>query len=287
MSEEKGEYIVNAPATIQEPPEAYHANPALSFTEFKRFMVSPLEYRAYRDQPADSAALSFGRLAHCLALEPEKFGERYAVLPDIDRRTKAGKEAYARFVAENAGMEIIKSGDYELAARIGEAARKRLPAGGIIEGTIRGKTEFGELQCRPDLIANDGTLWDLKTTASVAGFERQAFSLQYHYQDAFYRYVIQRASGKLPDPISFVASEKRVPNDTIVRRFGPDLYAFLVRKIEAALARYAECVKTDTWPGMDADGEVREMVTPAWVENEIGGSDVPLDIDALFGAGGE
>ena len=40
----------------------------------------------------DSPALIMGKAVHCRILEPQEFGKRYTIAPQIDRRTKEGKE---------------------------------------------------------------------------------------------------------------------------------------------------------------------------------------------------
>jgi hypothetical protein len=44
-------------------------------------------------QPTD--AMKQGSLVDCLITEPQNFDRKYVVAPKVDRRTKAGKEAWA------------------------------------------------------------------------------------------------------------------------------------------------------------------------------------------------
>jgi len=59
-------------------------------------------------QPEPTAALTMGKALHCRVLEPEHYGQRYAILPpNIDRRTKEGKELYNYFINSLRGHEIL------------------------------------------------------------------------------------------------------------------------------------------------------------------------------------
>lgn len=66
-------------------PEAqYHAAAGLSCSGMKQLAVSPLNYWHHnlnpeREPRKETAALRFGKAAHCLGLEPERFASRYAL----------------------------------------------------------------------------------------------------------------------------------------------------------------------------------------------------------------
>ena len=70
---------------------------------------SPLHYwHLTHDTPReDTKAMQLGRAVHAAILTPTAYKRDFAVTPDIDRRTKAGKEAYEAFCAEAEGKEIL------------------------------------------------------------------------------------------------------------------------------------------------------------------------------------
>lgn len=77
----------------------YHAHPAISKSHLDLIARSPLHYWArYIDpnrvptEPTD--AMRLGTAVHTLTLEADQFEARYAVAPAVDRRYKAGKEAW-------------------------------------------------------------------------------------------------------------------------------------------------------------------------------------------------
>ena len=70
----------------------YHANPAIGSSMLKAFDRSPrhcwqLYFDPDRETPEPSKAFLLGSAIHAATLEPETFGERYAVAPVCDRRT--------------------------------------------------------------------------------------------------------------------------------------------------------------------------------------------------------
>ena len=91
--------------------KAYDAVPALNYSLAKQLLISPLHARQYLDTPREETkALRIGSAVHCAALEPEAFPRRYLCGLDVDKRTKAGKEAYEALMAA-AGDKIVLSPD--------------------------------------------------------------------------------------------------------------------------------------------------------------------------------
>lgn len=96
----------------------------LSFSSIKEFAKSPKHYLKYinkeRTPPTD--AMKLGSIVHCLMLTPDVFNEQFAVSPDINKRTNAGKEEWAQFSALNQGKIVVDNSDYEHARRLVDTA---------------------------------------------------------------------------------------------------------------------------------------------------------------------
>lgn len=86
---------------------------ACSMAHMKAYMDGEIKYT--------SDALSLGSLVHAVVLEEEYFADMYAIMPKIDRRTKAGKQHYEEFMAINADREICKEEDWEIAMKMRES----------------------------------------------------------------------------------------------------------------------------------------------------------------------
>lgn len=92
----------------------------LSFSSMKEFSKSPRHYLDYITKPKTppTDAMKLGSVVHCMLLRPEAFNDEFAVAPDINKRTNAGKEEWAAFTAQNADKLVIGNDDYEHARRI-------------------------------------------------------------------------------------------------------------------------------------------------------------------------
>ena len=65
---------------------------ALNWSSLKHMAESPLAYRWHLAHPReDTPALRLGRAVHARILEPAEYERRWAVAPQCDRRTKAGR----------------------------------------------------------------------------------------------------------------------------------------------------------------------------------------------------
>ena len=99
---------------IELPNKEYRAKDGVSSTDLKRIAKSPAHFRYWKDNPQeDTPALLFGRAVHKYALEKDDFFSEFAVAPNVDRRTKAGKEEFALFEAECVGKDVITADDFE------------------------------------------------------------------------------------------------------------------------------------------------------------------------------
>ena len=157
---------------------AYHAHPAVSKSHLDLIARSPLHYWArYLDpdrQPLEpTPAMRLGTALHTHVLERSRWDEEIAVAPQCDRRTKAGKEAFASFEANAAGKTVITCDDAEVVMAMGRSVMRH-PGAAMLLG-LPGKAETTHIwtdvatglqcKCRPDWLTDDGRLLvDLKTT---------------------------------------------------------------------------------------------------------------------------
>ena len=88
--------------------EEYHATGAVGKSMLDNIHKSPAHLKiAGNKNPGPPLIL--GSALHCAVLEHSTFNDRYIVEPDVDKRTKAGKEEYAVFLhaMEKKGSPII------------------------------------------------------------------------------------------------------------------------------------------------------------------------------------
>ena len=200
----------------------YHSSIGISKSDLDLLHRSPAHYMAAKTQPRqETDAMRLGTAFHAVVLEPDTFGSRFAVAPDVDRRTKAGKEAWAAFEAECAdgNRTIIKDADLRTVLAMKDSVMANKIARHLIENSAHELSVYGRIggevcKCRPDgWLRDDGIILDLKSAmdASAAGFQRAVANGRYHVQDAWYRSVIQRATGQEIEGFYFIACEKEPP----------------------------------------------------------------------------
>lgn len=171
----------------------YHSVKSLSSSALKTiYKTSVKHWLSVKVKP--SKAMDFGTAVHTALLEPLKFKDDVAVKPDnIDRRTKAGKEAYAEFVEDAKGKAIIDNDQNNLIHEIIDVVQSK----SYIDYYLHGQTELShygkfmdlDCRCRPDVI-NTGKnfITDIKTCQSThpADFTRDVEKWRYDLQAAFY-----------------------------------------------------------------------------------------------------
>lgn len=166
----------------------------LSYSALKAFEKSPNHYLDYVNRKYEpSPAMQLGSLIHLLVLEPDKLEERYAVAPDVNKRTKAGKEEYALFVQEAATREVIDAAQLQEAQDIAEIVKAHPIASQALNSCKEFEKELtGEIFGYPfkayaDAIS-ENYVYDLKTArdGSPKEFLRASVNLGYHLQAAIY-----------------------------------------------------------------------------------------------------
>ena len=143
------------------------------------------------------------------------FHDEFVVAPKLDRRTKAGKEAYEDFMASVNGRSVVTQDLYD-------ACQARVEVLNAFKPQKNDKTElsivfdyYGNLcKARFDMLQND-VIIDLKTCrdASPSGFKKAIRNFSYHQQAAFY------LDGIKAHKFYFVFIEKKEPYDIVIIDF--------------------------------------------------------------------
>jgi exodeoxyribonuclease VIII len=148
----------------------------------------------------DSAAFAMGHAVHCLALEPDRFEERFAVAPKVDRRTTAGKVAWAEYLADCEGKTVLDEQDHADAVACVQALNNHPEFAAIMAQPRRVEVEhqfdlFGHrFKARLDCVIDSMKLiLDIKTTddASPHRWQWSAVDYGYHRQAFIYQGAIE------------------------------------------------------------------------------------------------
>jgi hypothetical protein len=205
--------------------EDYHLAPEIGnsgLTGINRSVAHFLHSRAASDDAPLSAPLLEGQAMHCRFLEPADFDNRFAFCPaGLDRRTKAGKEAYREFLEEAEGKLILTDDQNQRGAEMAELLNSHQRVSELVDL----KTGHAEVsifwdhagigcKARPDYVSPDGKiLVDLKTTvdASPETFAKSIVNFGYHRQAAWYLQGWRRVTGFHADFV-FAVVEKQPPH---------------------------------------------------------------------------
>ena len=273
---------------------AYHAHPAVSKSHLDLIARSPLHYWSrYLDpnrKPLEpTPAMRLGTAFHTHVLELERWDAEIAVAPACDRRTKAGKEAYAAFQDAAAGKTVISADDAEQVQAMGKAVFRH-PGAAMLLGRP-GKAEtthmwtdatYGiECKCRPDWLSDDGTIVvDLKTTkdASPRGFRRSIGEFRYQVQAAWYLHGLEQATGRRPDQFVFICVEKEPPYACAVYAADAEMIERGHQQAMADLGELAICRAADRWPSYS--DQIETIGLPGWMTG-VGNSDQTTMIETF------
>jgi hypothetical protein len=245
----------------------YRAMPGLSKHQFDWFMQDPAYFAWRRTQDfKPSRDMVLGTLIHAQTLEGRI---DYAVGPQVDRRTKIGKETWEAFCHENIGKEVVNE---EEARRIEGSvltAEVLLSELGYNKKEDQSKLwvepsmfweddrfEGAQFKGRPDLIippgANDPdgvwTVVDIKTTSDFFKFTSKFWSFHYDRQAVWYQWGL-RQLGKENTRFIFAVVDTEEPHLGQLMQLDPLAEKFAWDVIRPSLFHYALCHKNNEWPG--------------------------------------
>ena len=259
----------------------YRQHPAISRSELFKITESPEKFKYYQEHPEEpTPSLIFGQLFHAMALQPETVQEQFAVMPNVDRRTKIGKEAFAEFEAQAEGKTIVSVDMVEQATAMCEALNKNE----FVKKLLKGEKEKPffwvddmtneQCKCRVDCLTEIGEnliIVDLKSTdnAETEAFMRSAIKYGYDVQSAMYSEGAKVNTGREPLFV-FVAIEKKPPYalnilqaDKLLIRRGYDVFRELI-------GIYADCKKTGNWYGyLGRYNQINNLALPAYLAKEV------------------
>jgi exodeoxyribonuclease VIII len=276
MQANEGVFIGHMPHLTN---EEYHAAPGISKSMLDDIAnKSPLHFWAAHEDPnrvrEEKDCYDVGQAVHTAILEPDMLLQRIACEPEVDRRTKVGKETAAAFELENAGKIILKNEVYAGVISIRDSCAKHPVASGLLS---RGKAEqsyfaideeTGELiKCRPDYLYDDGSMIiDVKSSADASpwGFGKAAANFRYDVQAPWYMDIVGLVTGEHPEHFVWIAFEKDPP-------YAIGVYYATPEQIERAritarrdLLKILHHKRAGTWP--DYAVEIRELQLPAWAK---------------------
>ncbi|MFB7244580.1 PD-(D/E)XK nuclease-like domain-containing protein [Streptomyces populi] len=283
--EAPAEVVVTEPGIYPDMPiNVYHGDPvpggSLSSSGARKLLAPgcPAQFKYDRDHPQPhKKEFDLGHAAHLLVLGE---GPELEVIDFPDWRKKDAQ--IQRDEAYLAGKVPLLTKDHDMVQAMAEAIRQHPTAGplfapdaGIAEQSLFWQdTRHGVWRrARPDWMPHrheDGRLIvvDYKTAKAVDddALQRAVYEHGYHAQAAWYLDAVKAlglASGQEPAFV-FVFQAKTAPYLVhLVELDFPALTLGAARN-ERALSRYAECQRTDNWPGFN--DRITYLPLPPWAE---------------------
>lgn len=244
---------------------------------------SPEKYLWNLEHPMEQTpAMTFGSACHKMILEPEDFGNEYAVKPAVDGRTKEGKAVLAAFMEDHAGKTLISADDATVMADMEAALERCNLAKDLLWGEGQNEVpifwadpETGEkckAKCDRIITGEDGRFYlvDYKTTKSAETelFNHELWRLGYHMQAGMYAEGVMNALHLDYLPVFiFVAQEKKAPYAVNVIQVSEDVMKLGREKFHELLDKLHECKEADIWPGY-VDDVMNETFVPGWMSYE-------------------
>lgn len=255
--------------------EKYHSMSGISASGIALMADCPARYYhrylSGKYVKPDSKALIIGSAVHTIALEPDKFVESFAIIPGLDRRTKAGKADYEIFMEAHINKHHLKQDDYAFALAMGKALRNNRVLKSLISNDMCIEHSFfwtdengAKLKSRPDFYCpKRKIIIDIKTTDSVkpSDFARSVITYGYPTQAALQIDALQRFRSEdflhvivaVEKEEPFLTASYMLPQDAI--DLGRAIY-----KRESYI--YKECLENNFWP--DYGSQVIDIELPSY-----------------------
>jgi len=240
----------------------YRKHEGISKSQLFKITKSPLHFKHAIENPqADTKALLFGRAAHKYILENDGFFQEFIIAPEIDRRTKAGKEEYAQFIIDSEGKDVISYDEFEIIRHMADAIRNNPEASALLSGEYEQSFFWtdeatGEVcKCRPDCITEHGGMKyivDYKTTDSCEDghFERSCRKYGYKLQAGMYTEGLFQNTFEQYG-FAFVAQEKAAPYAVRIYICTPEYIAQGYDQFRELIGIYHDCKATGKWYGYE------------------------------------
>lgn len=277
----------------------YHSWDAASNSRLTKLRRSPAHLKAYLEEPGQTTqALAIGRAVHSAVLEPDSFGSQYVVAGQCEATKKGdgqrcGNQGIAYrsdagwlcgvhakgFVGFDNTRTVISDVDHAICLRIRDRVHSKkgvrlfLSGEGRAELSLLWTDEASGVLCKarhdrhtPWLAG--GAIVDLKTTtdASPRAFERSIFNLGYNRQGAHYINGA-KAHGLPVEHFVIIAVEKEPPFECAIYRVTEGALDAGEEQLRVLLARYAECLRTNEWPGYS--DEAVDIALPDWAWTQV------------------
>ena len=260
---------------VKDSPEDYYSRRALSNSGMTELLRCPARFKARLDEAeqgrADTQALLFGRLLHCIVLEPEALESRYRAKLH-NGNSKEGRAEIAAAKADS--VELVPEKTWHDAHNMAHALREHPVLKSAQDKESEVSVYWTELdgvvpcKARVDMLATIPAFGpvaiDIKTAcdASPGELERSIIKYGYNRQAVWYLRGL-RAAGRDVRAFIFLAVEKEPPHIVTAFTVSEGAQALALEDIQHCVETFAGCMSSGMWPGYTTSPIV-ELDVPAW-----------------------
>ena len=259
----------------------YREHSALSRSSLWNIEESPQKFKWEETNPSEpTEALLFGQVFHKLVLEPETFENEFALEPNVDKRTKDGKEQYQNWLASVGEKTVVPAKIYTKSLEMAQAVNNSKMAKALLEGEHE-KCYFWtddftgvDCKCRLDCLRqlkDKLIIVDLKsaTSSNTGKWIRDSIKFGYDMQVAMYSEGIKANYGVQPEFV-FVVVEKEPPYAVNIFKVTQQYFDYGYDHFRSLIGLYKHCVDTNEWWGYMGESEqINDLTLPSW----LGGND--------------
>jgi len=209
--------------------EEYFALKAISASQIKQYDKGA--YWFWKSSPFNpdkepekaSDALAFGKLCHCMLLEPDEVKNRFVVADFGKTRTN---KKYAEAVAQYPGKEIVNQDEMDQAKKmiyeIGQhPLASRIIAGATAEMPYTWTDKETDLPCKCKIDAikrtkNGIVVIDYKTSSDIQSVLNWPQKLQYPLQAEFYSQAVKEKYGEEPCEFIFIIQSNKEGEEDVI-----------------------------------------------------------------------
>ena len=253
----------------------YLSNPAISQSELSYLSsTTPYHYHYKKTNPKNTQTpdMLIGSAVHKFFFERDDFSGEYVTAPDLNLRTKAGREEMAEFKLsiEKSGKTVLTCEQMKKVTDMGGALFSQehvtdLVRNGVFERAVFRPWDDLTLKCKPDYyIEETNTIIDLKTCRDIThrGFIKSVIDYKYYLQASYYSDAVSHHVGEKPRFI-FVCVEKTAPYRAAIYEL--DASFLMVGRAEymAALDTIESCSASNEWPSYGC--EPIDLSCPDWL----------------------
>lgn len=266
----------------------YYDNPAMSQSKLKDLKKSPKHFwtkhlASDRITEVETDAIHFGKAVHTCLFEHQLFMSNYVVGPNVDKRTRDGKLAFAEFMANSAGKTIISADEMAAVKRIRDAVLNKkisrvLLNNGLPEHELYWVDVNTGINCKAKLDYfiepcdqfPSGLIIDLKTTinAELTDFAKSIYTFGYYNQLAFYCNAVKIIYNTPNYPVFiFIPVEKVAPFECNFLAGDEVMLEIGLKENHKLLNLYSQCTESGKWYGYE--DKVQTIGLPNWVINKF------------------